>query len=339
MWELYTPVRHQVRFLWEARLSLSDKSLVWYHRPSKAVVGWSRRAICATAWFGKVCWTVTSAIYEVLEGLPSPSLSPDHARVLEPSRNPPGGWITETENSNPALFSPNDVPASPIASTPWSTTCSPESLPPPHLEKQMRVSQGRKKSEPQLPAPPQSVSLAPSSLGVKEVVETKGKSDRFSPGPVHAPIPADRTLDRVVGGRRHRSTSLQNRAEDTVRLSSRKSPHSKARTTPGLSGLSLLPSPPRKRLHSVNPRQVNAAAPADDLEVKKNGLNVATADPEQTRVLRNVSATPAVPTLRARWSPMFTTVPTAATLSVPNSPPPLSAPNGHAASECISARS
>src|SRR5258706_12028083 len=125
MWELYTPVRHQVQFLWEARLSLSDKSLLGYHRTSTEVVDWSRRAICAAAWFAKVCWTVISAIYEVLEGLSSPSLSPDHARVLEPSRKLPGGWITEPENSDPALFSPNDVPASPIGSTPCALKVKP----------------------------------------------------------------------------------------------------------------------------------------------------------------------------------------------------------------------
>ena len=241
------------------------------------VVDWNRRAICVAAWFAKVCWTVISATYKVLEDLPSPSLSPDHATVLDQCRKLPGSWITEPENSDP-LFSPNDAPASPVGSTPWSTPCSPESLPPPQLGKQMGVSQRRKKSEPQSPAPLQSVSLAPSSL--------------------------------------------------TARISSPKSPRSKVRATPGLSGSSLLSSPPRKGLHSVNPKQIDVAAPARGLEVEENGVNVATTDTERTRVLRSVSAKPAGPTLRARWSPMATTDPTPATLSVPKSPHFLSTPKG-----------
>lgn len=270
---------------------------------------------------------VISATYKVLEDLPSPSFSPDHARTFDLSRKLPGSWITEPENSNPP-FSPNDTPTSPVGSTPWSTPCSPESLPPAQLENQMGVSQRRKKSKPQLPAPPRSVSLAPSSLTVREVVETKGKSDCISLGPVHAPMPVPSTPYCPVEGSICKSASLHNRVEDTVRPSSRKSLHRKLRTTPGLSGSSLLSSPSRKRLHSVNPRQIDVAAPAHGLEMEKNGVNVATTDPEQTRVLCSVSAKPAVPILRARWSPMATTDPTAATLSVSSPPRSLSAPNG-----------
>ena len=322
-----TAACHQVQTLWGACLSHWDKYLLWSHRTSIVVVTGLCRVICAAGWFAKVFWTVISITYEVLKELPPPSPSPDYARDLEPRRNPRGRWSTEPEDSDPALFSPNDAPASSVESTPWSTTCSPEPQPPPQLEKQSNVSQGRKKSEPQSPAPPQSVSLALSSLTSKYVVETKGKSDAFSLGRVHAPMLVPSTTYRPVEGSIRKNTPPRIRAKDTVRLSSCKSLQIKARTTPGLSGLSLLPSPPRKRLHSVHPRQIDVAVSTDGLEVEKNGVNVATANPEQTRAMRSVSTTPAVPSLSTRWRSMVTTDPTAATLSGLNPPRSLSVSN------------
>ena len=327
IWGFCTRVRHQGQTLWGACLSHRDRSLLWCHRTSTAVANGLFWAICAAAWFAKVCWTVISATYEVLKEPPSPLLSSDHTRDLEPRRNPPGRWITEPEDLDSALFSPNDAPVFPVESTSWSTTGSPESLLPLQLEKQLSVSQGSKKSEPRSPAPPQSVSLALSSLTIKEVVETKAKSDRFSLEPVCAPMLVPSTSYRPVEGSIRQKAPPRIRAKDTVRVSSHKSLQNKARTTSGLSGISLLSSPPRKRLHSVNQRQIDVAATADRLEAEKNGVNVATVVPEQTRVTRNVSTTPAVPILGARKSPMVTTDPTAAALSVPTPPHSLSVTN------------
>ena len=255
-WGFYIPVCHQVQTLWGACLSHRDKSLLWCRRTSIAVVNLLFCAIRAAAWFAKVCWTLISVAYEVLnEPLPS-SLSPDHATDLEPRGKLPGRWITE---SDPALFSPNDAPVSPVESTPWSTTCSPESQPPLQLEKQISVSHGRKKSEPQPPAPPQSVSSTFSSLTVKEVVKTKGKPDRFSLGPVYAPMLAPSISYRPVEGSIRKNAPPRIPVKDTVKPSSRKSLKIKARPTADPPGVSMLSSLART---SVSRQEATARVPS-----------------------------------------------------------------------------
>jgi hypothetical protein len=314
---LYTSVRHRVQILWAAVLRFGGKSLLWYHRTSPAVVDWHLGAIRAVAWFAKVCWTVISGIYELLKDEllkedPPPSFSPDRARVLELRRKSHGRWITEPENLDPALFSPNNAPGNHVESTPWSTTCSSESLSPPRLEKQMGVSQEKKKRKPKSPAP-QSESLALSSLTVKGVAETKVRLDRFSPEPLHAPVLVSSTPCPPVEISIRKATALHIRTSGTAGLSSHKSLHSKAKITSGLLGLSVPSSPPHKGLHAVSARQM---AVADNLGVEKNGVNVVTTGSKQMSIMSSITAPPAVPSLRARLSPMVTVMPTGAVLSV-----------------------
>ena len=323
----YTPICHQIQILWETLLNLGDKSLLWYRRTSPVVVYWHRSAIRAAVWFAKVCWTVFSEIIrEVLKAPAPPSFSPDRARVLELRRKSRGRWITEPKDPDPVLFSPNNVPSSLVESTPWST-CSPEPLPLPRLDKQLGVPQERKKGGPKSPATLQSESLVLSSLTVKEKAGTNVELGRPSLEPLHTPDLVPLTLCPPVEVSFRKSAARHIRDGGTERLPSHKSPHSKARITSDLSGVSMPSSPPRKRLHSVNSRQVAVAAPADRREVGKYGVNVGTGESEQTRVMTSVSVVPASPSFHARLSPMVTAGPTGAVLSVPKSRLSLSAPS------------
>ena len=311
-WEFYT----LIHILWEAVLSHRNKSLLWYHKTSPVVI---HCAITAAVWFAQVCWTIITATYEVPEDPPSPPLSP---RVLEPLLKPRGIWIGDLKKSDPALFLPNNAPPSPVESTPWSTACSPESLPPPRLEDQIDMSLERKKSKPKLPAAPQSGPMAPWSLTVKGIAGNKPKLVHLAPETLNAPLPMPSTPFPPVEPSFRKGAVLRTQAKVSVRLASRKSLHDRARIRLDSSGTSVPSSPPRKRSCSINAKQIAAAAPADCPEVKRNGPKVGAQNSDEMSVVSSVSAAP------ARMGPRVNAVPVDAVLPIPKLVSPLSAPIG-----------
>lgn len=255
---------------------------------------------------------VISDVYEVLKDLPPPSFIPDRARVLEAGHKLREMWIAGLQHSAPASSLSSHAPASLIESTPSSTPHPPGYLPLPPFEDQMEASQEMKNRGPKASALPPFV---PPSLNVKEVAELNHKSVLFAPEPFHASLLVPSAPSAV----------LRTRAQGSVWPQSHKLLHSKAKITSGSLGLSVPPSPPHKRLRSVNARQTTAAAFADGLEVEGNGLNVSVKQRGRMDLV-SVSAAPAVLGLRPRLGPVVTAVPIDAVLPVPKSCPSLSAP-------------